>query len=61
MRAEVEHVRAIRPDDVRALSKHVLDRICARLDELGGAWSKLAIGESFLVPWSHDARRRRRP
>jgi hypothetical protein len=39
-------------EERRAYSEERLARVCARMDELGGAWSRLAVGESLSVEWT---------
>lgn len=39
-------------DERRSFSAERLARVCARMDELGAAWSRLQIGESFAVEWT---------
>ena len=36
------------------ISEQYLDRMCARLDSLGGRWGSLDIGESIIVDWSES-------
>jgi hypothetical protein len=38
-------------DERRSFSDQRLARVCARMDELGAAWSRLQVGESFAVDW----------
>lgn len=35
----------------RLYGEESLARVCACMDELSDRWSRLAIGESFIVPW----------
>jgi hypothetical protein len=64
MAPEAAHVRSTQPAAEReALNDAMFDRICARLDDLASRWSRLAIGESLLVPWpdgTHNRRKRTR-
>jgi len=39
-------------EERRAYSEERLARVCARMDELGAAWSRLAVGESLSVEWT---------
>jgi len=39
-------------EERRAYSEERLARVCVRMDELGGAWSRLAVGESLSVEWT---------
>jgi len=47
------------PDHERKLfTEGFFARTCARMDELSTQWRRLAIGESFSVPWTVRAARR---
>ena len=39
-------------DERRSFSEEGLARVCARMDELGAAWSRLQVGESIAVEWT---------
>jgi|SRR6185312_3894794 len=39
-------------EERRAYSEERLARVCVRMDELGGAWSRLSVGESLSVEWT---------
>jgi hypothetical protein len=44
-------------DEARRLyGEQSVARVCACMDELGARWSRLAIGESFTVPWRPSER-----
>jgi len=61
MAEEATHVRAVQSqDEMRALTPAVIDRACARFEALSAQWRALAIGESMIVEWPHDAGNRRR-
>ncbi|HEX6837082.1 MAG TPA: hypothetical protein VF334_10945 [Polyangia bacterium] len=42
----------MRDDERRAFGAERIAAVCARMDELSARWSRLAIGESFLVEWT---------
>jgi hypothetical protein len=52
MAAPANHIRNPRPQaDDHVLTKDVLARVCARLDDLSARWERLAIGQSLTVMW----------
>lgn len=52
MAPEADHIRDTQPPaERRALDATTMARICARLDDLGGRWSKLAVGGSLTLRW----------
>ena len=56
MAAEATHIWGRLPrDEVRALSDEVLDRVCARLDELSRRWARLPVGMSIRVQWARNS------
>jgi len=38
-------------EEAKALNDTMVNRICARMDELSAQWSALAVGESLMVHW----------
>jgi hypothetical protein len=39
------------PAEDRALTEHVLARVCSRLNDLSAQWANLNVGESFTIAW----------
>lgn len=49
---EMKQGRAIGIDlDRKTLTGHLIDRVCARLDEVSDLWTKLDVGEFFTLTW----------
>jgi hypothetical protein len=51
MAPDAERIRSTQSLVERRALDGSLDRICARLDDLGARWAELAIGDSFVVDW----------
>lgn len=49
--AEVNYLSGHKRKNTDAINKDVIDRVCARLDDLSARWSQLGIGESLTVEW----------
>ena len=53
MAPRANHLRELQPPaETRALTEHLLARVCARLDALSARWTRLDVGESLTVAWT---------
>ncbi len=49
---QVKQIRVhLSPDENQALNETVVERICARMDELSGRWAALDVGQFLTVNW----------
>ena len=57
MASHIKIFRGSRPrSEASALNEDVINRVCARLDDLSPRWSALRVGESVAVEWPENLR-----
>jgi hypothetical protein len=53
--SEAKHLRQLSPKSGNdGLNEEIIDRVCARLDDLSARWSHLSIGQSLTIEWPKE-------